>query len=86
MIEGQEVHYSYASEQAMSTRKYTKQCEENAAEIALTALSNRYGTTVTGTSIQSYDIPSGNIVRCDAPCTIATYSYALCCYRSASTL
>ena len=60
MIEGQEVHYSYASKQAMSTRKYTKQCEENAAEIALTALSNWYGTTVTGTSIQNYDIPSGS--------------------------
>ena len=53
MIEGQEVHYSYASKQAMSTRKYTKQCEENAAEIALTALSKLYGTCISSTSPQS---------------------------------
>ena len=86
MIEGQEVHYSYTSEQAMSTRKYTKQCEEIVAEIAFTALNNQNGTTVSGVPIQNYDIPSGNVVRCDAPYTIGTYSYALCCYRSTSTL
>ena len=72
MIEGQEVHYSYTSEQAMSTKKYTKQCEEIVAEKAFTALNNQNGTTVSGVPIQTYDIPSGNIVRCYASCTIAT--------------
>ena len=72
MIAGQEVHYSYTSEQAMSTRKYTKQCEEIVAEKAFTALNNQNGTTVSGVPIQTYDIPSGNIVRCYASCTIAT--------------
>ena len=46
MIEGQEVHYSYTSEQTMSTKKYIKQCEENAAELAFKALTELYGTCV----------------------------------------
>ena len=45
MIEGQEVHYSYTSEQAMITKKHIKQCEENVAEIAFTALTKLYGTS-----------------------------------------
>ena len=44
MIEGQDVCYSYTSEQAMSTKKYIKQCEENAAELAFKALTELYGT------------------------------------------
>ena len=75
MIEGQEVHYSYTSEQAMSTKKYTKQCEEIVAEIAFTALNNQNGTTVSGAPIQNYDLPSGNIVRCYAPYTIAAHMH-----------
>ena len=53
IIEGQEIHYSYTSEQAMSTKKYTKQCEEMVAEIAFTALSKLYGTCISSTLPQS---------------------------------
>ena len=53
MIEGQEVHYSYTSKQAMSTKKYIKQCEEIVAEKAFTALNKLYGTCMSGTSPQS---------------------------------
>ena len=63
MIEGQEVHYSYTSEQAMSTKKYIKQCEEMVAEKAFTALNKLYGTCMSGTSPQSTascDDQSGN--------------------------
>ena len=62
MIEGQEVQYSYTSEQVSSTKKYIKQCEENVAEIAYTTLTELYGTS---TSVmppqrtQSYDEPPG---------------------------
>ena len=47
MTEAQEVHYSYTSEQAMITKKHIKQCEENVAEIAFTALTELYGTNRT---------------------------------------
>ena len=63
MIEGQEVQYSYTSEQVSSTKKYIKQCEENVAELAYTALTELYGTS---TSVmppqrtQSYDEPPGS--------------------------
>ena len=43
MIEGQKVHYSYTSEQAMLMKKHIKQCEENVAEIAFTVLTELYG-------------------------------------------
>ena len=61
MIDGQEVHYSYTSEEAQSTMKCVKQCEENAAEMVFTTLSDRYGSTIAGTPIQSSDRPSGKI-------------------------
>ena len=57
MIEGQEVHYSYTSEQAMITKKHIKQCEENVAEIAFTALTELYGTS---TQSHSCDDQSGS--------------------------
>ena len=44
IVERQEVQYSYTSEQAISTKKYIKQCEENVAEIAFAALTEQYGT------------------------------------------
>ena len=44
-IEGQEVHYSYTSEQAMITKKHIKQCEENVAEIAFTALTEQMSSS-----------------------------------------
>ena len=44
VIEGQEVPYSYTSQQALSTKKDIKQCEENAAAIAFKALTELYGT------------------------------------------
>ena len=57
MIEGQEVHYSYTSQQPMITKKHIKQCEENVAEIALTEL---YGTNITQPQhTQSCDEQSG---------------------------
>ena len=56
MIEGQEVQYSYTSEQAMITKKHIKQCEENVAEIAFTALTELYGTS---TQSHSCDDQSG---------------------------
>ena len=45
MIEGREVQYSYTSEQAMITKKYIKQCEENVAEIAFTALTEQMSSS-----------------------------------------
>ena len=66
MIEGQEVQYSYTSEQAMSTRKYTKQCEEMVAEKAFTALSKLYGTYISSTlpqSTASCDEQSGSYIN-----------------------
>ena len=65
-IEGRDVCYSYTSEQAMSTNKYIKQCEENAAEIAFTALTELYGTCMPKTPPQrgqSYDQQSGNNIN-----------------------
>ena len=53
MVDGQEVHYSYTSEEAQSTKKYIKQCEENAAEIVFTTLNGRYGSTIAGTPMKS---------------------------------
>ena len=45
MIEGQEVQYSYTSEQAMITKKHIKQCKENVAEIAFTALTEQMSSS-----------------------------------------
>ena len=59
-IEEQEVQYCYTSEEAQSTKKYIKQCEENAAEIVFTTLNDRYRTTIPGTPIKS-DKPSGEV-------------------------
>ena len=59
MIEGQDVCYSYTSEQAMSTKKYIKQCEENAAEIAFTKLTELYGTCISNMSQQCTHEQSG---------------------------
>ena len=58
-IEGQEVHYPYTSEQTMSTKKYIKQCEENAAEIAFTELTKLYGTCISNTPPQRTHEQSG---------------------------
>ena len=63
MIEGQEVHYSYTSEQVSSAKKYIKECEENAAEIAYRALTELYGTSASVMSpqcTQRYDEQPGN--------------------------
>ena len=63
MIGGQDVCYSYTSEQAMLTKKDIKQCEEYVAEIAFTALTKLYGTCLSSTSpqrTQSCDENSGN--------------------------
>ena len=61
MIEGKEIPYSYTSEQAMSTKKYIKQYEENAAEIALKNLTelNLSGTCTPTQRIKSCDEQSG---------------------------
>ena len=49
-IEGKEVDYFYTSEQGMSpTKNYIKRCEERAAEIAFTSLTELYGTGVSKT-------------------------------------
>jgi len=61
-IEGQEVHYSYTSEEAVYTKKHIKQCEKSAAEIALIALTKLYGTSIPKIPpqcTQSYDEQSG---------------------------
>ena len=63
IIEGQEVQYSYASEQVSSAKKHIKQCEENAAAIAYRALSELHGTSTSVMSLQRtqhYDEKSGN--------------------------
>ena len=67
MIERQEVHYSYTSsdsEQVSPTKKYIKQCEECAAEIAFKALTELYGTDVVPLQrVQSYHEPSGKNIQ-----------------------
>ena len=62
MIEGQKVQYSYTSEQMNSTKKFIKECEENAAEIAYSALTELYETSasvVPPQHTQSYDEQTG---------------------------
>ena len=58
-IEGQEIHCSYTSEQAVFTKKYIKQCEENAAEIAFTKLTRLYGICISSTPPQRTHEQSG---------------------------
>jgi len=54
-IEGQEVHYSYTSEEAGYTKKHIKQCEESVAKVALISLTKLYGTSIPKISPQLID-------------------------------
>jgi len=82
-IEGQEVHYSYTSEEAVYTKKHIKQCEESVAEIALIALTKLYGTSIPKVSYtQSYTEQPGK-QQILAICILG-YNNS-CCYRCRST-
>ena len=80
-IEGQEVCYSYTSEQVSSTKKNVKPCEENAAEIAYKALSELYETNVVPLQrVQSYHEPPGKNIMYLAICITIVYSSCMVFY------
>ena len=61
MIEGREIHCSYTSEQALSTKKHIKQYEEIAAEKALTELNRIRVPILPPQNTKSSDEPSGKV-------------------------
>lgn len=62
MVEGRENQYSYTSEQAMSTKKHIKQCEEIAAEKVLTELNRTCVSIMPPQHAKDSDEQSGKVI------------------------